>query len=149
MPEFDSQHQTTYLQTLQQLIARMHSASQTSKQVCVGVVAALIAFASATKTPSTAIVAIVPILVLWFLDSFYLSVERDLIAKYSNYVDSLHQSDSDKKTHRIDLDGRWWWRPKQSALASLSFSIWPFYLALLASAVAVAVFGDQIGFKEG
>jgi hypothetical protein len=149
MPDFDSQHQIAYLQTLQQVIARMHSASQTSKQVCVGVVTALIAFAATTKSPLTALIALVPIVVLWFLDCFYLSIERDLVSRYSGYVSSLHQGNADYETHRIEFNNRWWWRPVRTAAAALSFSIWPFYLALLASAVAVAKYGDLIGFKEG
>jgi hypothetical protein len=66
-----------HLEFIQAVINRMGSNSFTVKAWTVGLVAALLAFATEKDaTPSRMLVALVPVVVFWYLDAFYLRQER-------------------------------------------------------------------------
>lgn len=66
-----------HLEMIQALITRMGSNSFAVKTWSVGLVAALLAFAAEKDaTPWRILVALVPVVIFWYLDAFYLRQER-------------------------------------------------------------------------
>lgn len=72
-----------YLDHLQMNIDRMSRASFAYKAWAVSGVTALFASAVASEIPDLALVAIFPIFIFWWLDSYYLEIERRFVKLYN------------------------------------------------------------------
>lgn len=72
-----------HLDHLQGVITRHNSNSFVIKGWTITIVTAIFALAGTWKEPILAIIALVPILVFWILDSFYLANERCFVSLYS------------------------------------------------------------------
>lgn len=72
-----------YLDHLQSIITRHNSNSFMIKGWTITIVTAIFALSGALKQPILALVAIVPVLVFWVLDSFYLANERCFVCLYN------------------------------------------------------------------
>lgn len=71
-----------YLEFIQGNIDRMSRASFSYKAWAVTALTVLFASAITTETDSLILVALIPILVFWFLDGYHLEVERRFIRLY-------------------------------------------------------------------
>lgn len=104
-----------YLDYLQNNISRMSTSSFQMKGWCITLVAALLAVYATTVDCSEnhngmlLLIAVIPILAFWILDTYYLMQERDLRIVY-NIVAGISRQEEDIKT--FDL------RPKLKKRAS-------------------------------
>jgi hypothetical protein len=72
-----------HLDYIQQTITRMATVSFQIKAWNIGLVTAVLAFAAGDKNPAFLWAALLPAVMLWFLDSFYLRQERLFRALYN------------------------------------------------------------------
>lgn len=72
-----------HLDYIQQTITRMATVSFQIKAWNIGLVTAVLAFAAGDKNPAFLWVALLPAVMLWFLDSFYLRKEYLFLALYN------------------------------------------------------------------
>ncbi len=72
-----------YLDHIQSVITRHNSNSFTIKGWTITICTAVFALAGTLKEPYIALIALVPIIVFWRLDSFYLANERCFISLYN------------------------------------------------------------------
>ena len=116
-----------HLTIMQGVINRMAENSRSCKVWCVTLVAAVLVLVARTGEPQHALIALVPTLLFWVLDAYYLGLERRFRKSYRAFVGKVH----DGKIATSDLYtvapigsefGQFCW-----ALFK-SFSIWPFYL---------------------
>lgn len=91
----DVQNKSEHLNMIQQIITRMGSNSFSLKQWAVGVMVAIYAFAG-ENFHKAVVVTIIPLIVFWLLDSYYLMLER----KFRSLYDEVRK----KKEEEIDFD---------------------------------------------
>lgn len=77
-----------HLEFIQHIITRMNTNSFQIKKMAVTVIAAFIAIYVAQKDPVFLITPIVPLLVFWALDTYYLQQERKFRALYNDAVNN-------------------------------------------------------------
>ncbi|MDD9995932.1 MAG: hypothetical protein OXS35_09380 [Dehalococcoidia bacterium] len=65
--------------------------SRACKVWCVTLVAAVLVLVARTGEPQHALLALVPTLLFWVLDSYYLALERAFIRSQNTFVKKLHQ----------------------------------------------------------
>ena len=115
-----------HLTIVQNVIHRMAENSRSCKQWCVIMVAAILVLAAVTMSPRHALIALAPVSLFLFLDTYYLALERAFRTSYNNFVAKVHE-------RRLTLTDLYDVRPTgpvpRHFIASLrSFSIWQFYL---------------------
>jgi len=88
-----------HLDYIQQTITRMATVSFQIKAWNIGLVTAVLAFAAGDKNPAFLWVALLPAVMLWFLDSFYLRKERLYHALY----DAVRRADSTVEELSMDI----------------------------------------------
>ena len=76
----------THLQFIQNIIDRMNRNSFQIKEWCVGIVSAFLALYANSSNPLYIYVAVFPVVVFWFLDSYYLQQERKFRGVYGDVV---------------------------------------------------------------
>lgn len=87
-----------HLEFLQSTISRMNNSSLQVKGWCIAIVAALMAVFATRQTHDGGndirilIVTLLPVLVFWFLDSYFLTLEKDLRITYE-IVSGLRKSE--------------------------------------------------------
>ena len=82
----------THLNIMMGVINRMSENRRSCKVWCVTLVAATLVVAG-SKEPQYALIALVPTGLLWFLDSYYLSLERRFRNSYSEFVNKVHSAE--------------------------------------------------------
>jgi hypothetical protein len=87
-----------HLDYIQQTITRMATVSFQIKAWNIGLVTAVLAFAAGDKNPAFLWAALLPAVMLWFLDSFYLRQERLYRALY----DAVRAVDSTVEDFSMD-----------------------------------------------
>jgi hypothetical protein len=129
----------SYLETLQNIIARMATNSSNCKTWCITLVSAILVVIVDKKIPSYTLVAYIPVILFLLLDAYYLGQEKAFREIYNNFVTRLH----DNKATAQDL---FLIKPLESdkipevLFCSIwSFSIWPFYF-VLAGVIIIARF---------
>ena len=145
----DSSGVHTHLTILQGVISRMASNSQSCKTWCITIIAAVFIVSVNTTVDGLALIALLPALLLGWLDMYYLGLERAFRTSYNDFVSALSES-SVQRSALFEV------RPTKDQFSSWlscarSPSIWPFYSALIAvTIVVVAVIhftGDE-GARE-
>ena len=126
----------THIEVMQGVINRMAGNSGSCKVWCVTLVAAILVLVARTGEPKHALIAVVPILLFLFLDSYYLALERAFIASQNAFVVKLHEGELET-THvfKVVPIGMGWWLVVRSLFGSLS--ILPFYLLIAATVLLV------------
>lgn len=79
----NGENKRTHLQMIQSIIARMGENSFSLKKWSIGMMIAIFAFAG-DSTHEASIIALVPLIVFWFLDAYYLMLERKFRALYDD-----------------------------------------------------------------
>ena len=132
--EFDpnSEAVRAHLNILQDVIRRMAGNSASCKNWCVVLVAAMLVLVARTDTPAYALLALLPTLLFWVLDAYYLALERAFRHSYEDFVCKLHCGG-------VVLTDLYEVRPGrpvgQQLRATLwSTAVWPFY-GMLAAAI--------------
>lgn len=118
-----------HLTLLQGIIQRMAENSRSCKLWCITIVAAVLVLVARTEQPNYALITLLPAALFLILDTYYLALERAFRNSYNAFVGKLHSGD-------LQSDDLYKLAPTGSIyrlfLACLkSFSIWPFYPALV------------------
>lgn len=79
----NQENKRTHLNMIQQVIARMGSNSFSLKGWSVGIMIAIYAFAGKSEHKAV-VVTLIPLIVFWFLDSYYLMLERNFRRLYND-----------------------------------------------------------------
>jgi len=128
----------TYLTLLQDTIKRMAANSHSCKTWCISLVTALVAFVGTTKQKEFLLMSLIPILIFYFLDTYYLYLEIRFRNGYNGFVNKLRQGSATEgdlfQMNPITFENTSFGK----ALSSLS--IWPFYVPLLTMALLAFFF---------
>lgn len=130
----------SYLSILQAVIGRMGTSSASCKTWCVALVSATAMIISDKGNPNYLWVSIIPLGIFFFLDSFYLSLERRFRHLYNKFIRKLH-SDSAiiEDVFIVTLDTKLCETISSTFKAAISISVWPFYSLLAAMLIAVRI----------
>jgi len=136
---WNSEGVQAHLTITQSVIQRMSTNSASCKAWCIGLVSAILVVVVDKTASNLATIALLPTALFFFLDSYYLALEKGFIAGYNKFIDKLHK----RKIEAADLYAI---KPEgnlitQFVSAALSLSIWPFYLTLLAVILLTRAYG--------
>jgi len=135
----DSPSVQTHILAKQGIISRMSSHSAACKTWCMTLVAAIAALGISAESTRIVLVGLLPTLILFVLDAFYLSLERDFREMYDQFVDSLAAGEIDASDlFKMKPPNGLLHRLKATGKAFGSVSVWPFYL-LVAAAMVLTV----------
>lgn len=120
-----------HIAILQDIITRMSSNSANCKTWCFGLVGAMLALFIQSEKADCLCIAIIPTILFYIADSYYVSLERDFRVLYTEFVESINNENIDYKTifvikpissfaHRVSSLGK----------SLLSFSTAMFYILL-------------------
>ena len=127
-----------HLKMIQAVITRMAQNSFLLKGWAVTLLAGLFALAAADSNPGLVLVAFVPIIGFWFLDTFYLRQERLFRALYDDVRKGGDDSDFSMNTSNVSTDVGSWLK------IGFSITIGTFYgIAVLSIVLAYGI--SQIG----
>ena len=133
---FESDAVQNYLNILQGIITRMASNSSNCKTWCISLVSAILVVIADNNKPNYAWISLIPILLFFLLDSYYLGQERSFRVIYNDFVKEIHSSGE------ITIDKLFVIKPSRGIKtvnslfsSSLSFSIYPFYLTLIITVI--------------
>ncbi len=135
----DSPSAQSYLAILQGVISRMAANSANAKTWCVGLVSAILIIVADKRAPGYVWVALVPSALLFFLDAYYLGLERLFRDLYNNFIRKLHAGKATVQDVFIVTPGSTRTILWSAAKAMGSISIWPFYLLIVAMLFLVKV----------
>jgi hypothetical protein len=144
---FETSAVQNYLDTLQDVITRMAGNSSNCKSLCITLVSA-IAVLNTDKTKLNNIwIALIPVLLFCFLDSYYLGLEQGFRGAYNEFVKKLKNDTANthdlylfipkqevrkRQADRTVIKEIHPFKPLNATLKALtSFAVYPFYLTLL------------------
>ncbi len=131
----DSSAIQTHLNIMQDVIRRMAENSRSCKVWCVTLVSATLVLVTRTENPNHALIALVPALLFYILDAYYLALERSFIKSYDTFVASLHEGSlASSAVYAIKPTGMGW---RAVVWCFRSFATLPFY-ALLTVTIVLA-----------
>ncbi len=134
----DSASVQSYVSILQNIISRLASNSTACKTWCITVVSAIIVIIADKGKPEYIWISVVPLVLLFFLDSYYLGMERTFRILYNSFVKKLNDNTAEQQDIFViaPITGF-----AQILLATMkaagSVSIWPFYGLLTVMLVIV------------
>jgi len=113
----------------------MATNSASCKTWCISLVSAILVVIADKNKPNYAWITLIPIILFFLLDSYYLGQERSFREIYNNFIKDLHSG-------AITTDKLFVLKPPRGMnvvnlllSSSLSFSVYPFYLTLLLTVV--------------
>jgi hypothetical protein len=126
----------SHLGILQNIIQRMASDSTSCKTWCITIVSAILVVVANKGKPDLAWIALFPVISFASLDAYYLALEKGFRNSYNDFIKKLH-------TRRLTLEDLYSVAPTgrfvSLQIAALkSFSVWWFYLLLIALVAAIA-----------
>ncbi len=124
----NSQAVQSHLTIYQNVIQRMATNSASSKAWCITLVSAILVIVANKEKPQYAMIAYIPTFLFLVLDTYYLSLEKGFRNSYNDFIRKLHKN-------KIESDDLFAIVPKGNLTkvffkSMISFSVWPFYLAL-------------------
>lgn len=134
----NSQAVQSHLTILQSVIQRMANNSASSKAWCITLVSAILVIVADKGKPQYAWIAVIPTLLFFVLDAYYLALEKGFRNAYNSFINKLHS----EALSAVDL----FVVVPQGGLFGLfarsimSFSVWPFYVTLFGMIYAAKTF---------
>jgi hypothetical protein len=124
----NSQAVQSHLTILQSVIQRMANNSASSKAWCITLVSAILVIVADKGKPQYAWIAVIPTLLFFVLDAYYLALEKGFRNAYNSFIRKLHSEALSTADLFVVV-------PQGSMLGHfvrsiLSFSVWPFYATL-------------------
>ncbi len=120
----------THLGIIQNVIQRMSANSSSCKAWCVSLVAAILVIVADKNKPEYAWIALLPTIVFASLDAYYLALEKAFRSSYNNFIAKIHKKQlTEEDLYSVVPLGN---MTKLQVEALKSFSIWGFYLSLIA-----------------
>ncbi|MBP5974173.1 hypothetical protein HW132_15835 [Brasilonema sp. CT11] len=120
---------------LQGIITRLASNSTNCKTWCISLVSAILVVIADKNKPNYAWITLVPIILFFLLDAYYLAQERSFRAIYNNFIEALHSGNATTKNLFVLVPMRGFNVVKALFDASLSFAVYPFYLTLVVTVI--------------
>ena len=125
----------THLKIMQGVIQRMAGNSRACKVWCITIVSAGLILAARADRPDFVLISLVPAVAFLILDAYYLALERAFRSSYNHFVQKLAQGEltpSDLYVVKPTVSV-----PRTFFRSLNSFSIWPFYAALVMTVLVV------------
>jgi len=91
--EKHSQAIQIHLGILQTITSRMAGNSTSCKTFCITLVSAILVIVADKGKPNYAFIAVIPILLFFFLDTYYLGLEKAFRERYKDFVMKYHRDD--------------------------------------------------------
>jgi CDP-diglyceride synthetase len=118
-----------YLEFIQNIITRMNSNSFMIKGWTITIVSALLVLFATIKVDSLYIITILPIILFWVLDAYYLQLERKFRSLYNNVIQNhvsvvLYSMNIEEPSIKNNHKNKYW-------NLITSKTIWPFYVFLI------------------
>lgn len=132
----DGENKRSHLNMIQQVITRMGSNSFSLKGWTVGMIVAIYAFAG-NNTHKAVIITLIPLIVFWILDSYYLTLERKFRALYNNVrLKNDNDINFDMDFNNIDINMK---ELKKYGFTNVfvSKTILPFYLVCIITTLII------------
>jgi hypothetical protein len=123
-----------HLQIIQAVISRMAGNSSSCKAWCITLVSAILVVIADKGKPDYAFLALLPALLFFALDTYYLALEKAFRNSYNSFVSKLHASGVSPHDLYVVQPGGNTIRNHLKAVGS--FSIWSFYSSL---AILIAI----------
>lgn len=118
-----------HLGIMQSVIQRMSSNSSSSKAWCIALVSAVLIIVANGGKPQYAWIAVIPTLLFFTLDAYYLALEKNFRDSYNAFIDKLHRGEvQSRDLYAVVPSGSLF---RQFFKALRSFSVCPMYLTLL------------------
>ena len=122
----------SYLSILQAIVSRMATNSANCKTWCVTLVSAILVIIAEKGKADYIWITLIPVLLFFFLDAYYLSLERDFRSLYNRFIKNLHTGNiSADEVFTISVDRSFTHTTVVVGNSMLSLSIFPFYALLL------------------
>ncbi len=129
---FESSAVQNYLSILQGVINRMASNSAGCKTWCITLVSAIIVIIAGKSNYFYIWAALVPILLFFFLDAYYLGLEQRFRDSYNIFIKKLHTGDARIEDIFIINPGKGVCSTITATIkAMFSLSVIPFYILLV------------------
>jgi hypothetical protein len=127
-----------HLGILQNVISRMASNSASSKTWCITIVSAVLAIVADKGKPDFILLALIPIILFFALDTYYLAMEKGFRNSYETFVGKIHRKTLKlEDLYLVKLEGDY----SKFQIESLkSFSVWGFYVLVALLVIAVKFF---------
>lgn len=125
----------SYLNILQGIISRMATNSSNCKTWCITLVSAILVVIADKNKPDYAWIALIPIILFFLLDSYYLGQERSFRDIYNNFIQKLQTGNAQTNDLFVLKPLRGFKVVTSLDQATLSFAIYPFYLTLVATVI--------------
>lgn len=150
MENMYNEDERQYLQMMQENITRMASNSANAKTWMVTIVAAFLAIGCQIEDLEYwLLLAIVPIIVFWYIDAFYLQLERQIRNREQLFVNFMRgKSDEGLRIEDMLFDFRP--LPKDEKDDTLRYvetgcqiwnkSVWPLYVSMIVIVIAITLF---------
>ena len=108
----------------------MATNSSQCKAWCITIVSAILVIIADKGKPEFVWIALLPSLLFLALDAYYLGLEKGFRRSYNNFIEKLHNRDlSLNDLYSVSPRGE---RHDNEIEALFSFSVWGFYLGLIA-----------------
>ena len=127
-----------HLGIIQSIIQRMANNSASSKAWCITLVSAILVIISDKGRPELALIAIIPAILFFALDIYYLALEKGFREIYNDFIKRLHEGQV--TSGDLFIVSRPEGLPKLLREAGLSFSVWWFYLSLAVMIIITSLF---------
>jgi len=125
---FESPSVQSYLSILQDVIGRMGTNSAGCKTWCIALVSAIVVIISDKGNPNYAWATLIPIVLFFFLDAYYLGLERRFRERYDTFIRKLHSGAADMAdVFIVTLEPGLGKTLEATFKACFSISVWPFY----------------------
>ncbi len=130
----------SYLTILQGVISRTASNSASSKTWCIALVSAIVVTTADKAEAEYVWVSMVPIVLFFLLDSYYLGLERTFRKRFNAFIKKLHEGQATVEDVFIIAPAGAGSRLAGTAKAATSVSVWPFYVLLVTMLLIVKRF---------
>ncbi|MFH0733037.1 MAG: hypothetical protein V1773_15910 [bacterium] len=125
----NSQSVISHLNILQGIIQRMAGNSGSCKTWCITLVSAILILVADKNKPQFTLIAVIPTLLFFSLDTYYLALEKGFRDTYTSFIKKLHSAQiTTGDLFTIKRTGK---LPCLLLQSAVSFSVWPFYFTLL------------------
>jgi hypothetical protein len=133
----------SYLNILQGVIARMATNSANCKTWCITLVSAIVVIIADKAKPNYVWIALLPVILFFLLDAYYLGQERSFRAIYNSFIQRLNAGNANKNDLFSLTPIRGFNVVQMTFEAISSFAIYPFYLTL----IILLILGHYLIFK--
>jgi hypothetical protein len=124
---------TAHMTTIQGLISRFAGNSANCKNMCLTLVAAVLALMSSNKEPQTLKIAYSILLLMAWMDAYYLGLELTAVELSKEAAKKIQTGTfTYADVYKIAIGGRGWTPIWNALKAMVSHSIWPFYGGIFA-----------------